>query len=537
MNNSLLRTVIAVALALCGLVAAAYLTLGASFRGQLIFSPPTLTSVVVAGAEVTITYGKNSNDSVCAHLKNEQGVRVHTGNLFCDSGPSIVKRQLLTEVRVVAGQRVQLCRGNTPALCSGFVSVLTGQGGGAAPSCPSGTRLDAQQCRCVPAPQCDFDERCEANQGETMANCPSDCRPVCLPPDCVAPPEGCRYVDSVFDANRCQTSCGRMMCDPPVCGNDRTEGPLEQCDGIDRGVCLPDQNCTNCQCVTAAPQCKNTRLEAGEDCERGVAMYANPCSDGAQCDYETCKCPAPVCRKNYLCEAGETFANCPSDCACAITCPSPKVLDPGMCLCKDPESACTRGCPSPLILDSADCRCKVRFPTAEAAARSRPCGRNATQGSCGLFGLDGINWNWRCGDTGLYRSVRGICESNGINSSSVIMSSKTCVSWEAMQDLVAAECAKRQCSYPMVCATVTIDFATIEKRPGMCPSKIGYARGTCSDGAVVQETWRSCGVEDILAVSTLERFCKGRGMQTCRPGTSADYPNGLDVNPVCTLGF
>jgi hypothetical protein len=103
----------------------------------------------------------------------------------------------------------------------------------------------------------------------------------------------------------------------PVCGDGLCAGP-------EVGACVAD-----CGNPSSGPKCGNSRCEAGES-------NANCASD----------CPAQSQCGNNVCDTGETTANCPNDCPAQGNCPA----DPLECF-----ACATFGFPCPSGHDQNTC--------------------------------------------------------------------------------------------------------------------------------------------------------------------------------------
>ncbi len=188
--------------------------------------------------------------------------------------------------------------------------------------CSRGATTNGQiQAECL---GCDNDNICEPERGETVANCPNDCK-------CPA--------GTAFDPVSAQCKCTNGAVNPPQCN---------QCPAgysLVNGQCVPD--CGNGLCEVNKGENPTT---CPKDC--GYCGSPNPGALYNQCkvtgtgnnycslgqNFSTSECLG--CDNDNICEPerGETVANCPNDCKC----PAGTAFDPVSAQCK-----CTNGAVNP----------------------------------------------------------------------------------------------------------------------------------------------------------------------------------------------
>lgn len=89
----------------------------------------------------------------------------------------------------------------------------------------------------------------------------------CAPPPCAAPPQGCEYVNPVYNNSECLTSCGDLMCD---CG----DGFCNTMAFEDSETCAVDCSAESC---TYLCDIQGSKISCGTPSEESSECGGQPC--------------------------------------------------------------------------------------------------------------------------------------------------------------------------------------------------------------------------------------------------------------------
>lgn len=188
------------------------------------------------------------------------------------------------------------------------------------------------------------------DSGESAATCLFDCDAAtkaeiaCAQQKCASQWSACSSDEKCFAAIICATGCGES--------DSCLQGCLTAAGGVALSKITSLQSCAGEACANVSgPVCGNESCEAGEtnancpsDCQA-----AGPVCGNAKCEAgeSTSTCPAdckaagPVCG-NETCESGESYSNCPSDCPCTsdMQCGTGKKCVGGVCQTQGTTATC-----------------------------------------------------------------------------------------------------------------------------------------------------------------------------------------------------
>ena len=246
--------------------------------------------------------------------------------------------------------------------CNGPETCVAGVGcqSGPAPTCTHGCDSVNDQCfacstdsHCANGNLCDGVETCSAGycQGGAPVTCPTNCGAlqVCNPSTGVCEGEGDGFCD-VSGGETCS-----------VCASDCTATFVEGGTSCGNGICEDGEDCSSCplDCagITSGKPADRYCCAGGPSVGSGFVSCADGrCGGSANCSPLSAE---PVvkasCCGDLICEGGETYESCPSDCLELVSpTVAPTVSNPGpapgpVCLssnasCSDNSQCCSNNC-------------------------------------------------------------------------------------------------------------------------------------------------------------------------------------------------
>ena len=377
------------------------------------------------------------------------------------------------------------------------------------------------------------DQNCVPACGETVENCPYDCR-VCGDGLC-SPSEG-----PIVCAIDCCGGCGDGQCRGFNCGEDPSECPADCGQPCGNQTCDPGENPFSCQADCQHQICGNGVCEPNDDGPSGCPQDCGP----------TCG--------NCTCEKGEDWLTCPVDCGyCGDdVCSSCALLNEGpeTCLmdCCQPACAgkqcgddgCSGQCGECAVGQECDAEgiCQtsqggIGSPCEEDAdCSSGFCIFTAEERECSAACTDACPFDWQCLPhvdslpdevsicVPLAASLCRPCQQNKDCWANGVKTSDACIPHGAAGSYCGADCTTDACPTDYDCLeTEDTDGASVMQcmpQDMECECKEWFAEVLASTTCFGENEWGKC---------LGQRTCKAQGLTACDAAVPAvEQCNGVD---------